>query len=188
VTSTTPPPPPLPVALLLVDWQAAFTDHMPTGAHAARRAELAAGAAQLLNMPVAITEHVPDKLGETMPSIRAAAPEAPVFAKTAFSALGAEGLIPWLRERNAQHLLLTGLESSICIYQTAVQAMAEEFDVTLLSDAITQRRDQDRLDAFATLRNAGAHILPVETVFYSLFSDSVHPQFRAFTKLVKAYN
>lgn len=160
---------------------------MPTGHRAARRAEFAAHASQLLGISVAITEQAPDKLGGTMPALREAAPEAPVFPKTAFSALAAEGLIPWLRDRNVQHLLLTGLESTVCIYQSAVQAMAEQFDVTLLSDAITQRRDDDRLDAFATLRNAGAHILPAETVLYSLFGDASHPRFREFTKLVKAY-
>lgn len=161
---------------------------MPTGSEAARRAQLAARAAQLLGIPVAITEHVPSKLGDTLPTVREAAPEAQIFTKTAFSALAADGILDWLRERNVQHLLLTGLESSICIYQSAVQAMAEQFDVTLLSDAVTQRRDADRLDAFATLRNAGAHILPVETVFYSLFGDSAHPRFREFTQLVKEYH
>ncbi|WP_309396604.1 isochorismatase family protein [Cerasicoccus maritimus] len=178
--------PQLPVALLLVDWQSVFLKVMPDGPAAAKRAILAAGAAQLLNMPIAITEHVPEKLGATMPEVRAAAPEATVFGKTAFSALGAEGIIPWLKERNVQHLLLTGLETPICIYQTAVQAMAEQFDVTLLADAVVQRRNDDRAAALDTLRQAGAHILPVETVFYSLFGDSTHPRFREFTQLVKA--
>lgn len=173
---------------MLIDWQSAFVNAMATGPAAARRAQLAAGAAALLGMPIVITEHVPAKLGATLPEVRAAAPEAPIFAKTAFSALGAEGIIPWLRERNVQHLLLTGLESSICIYQTAVQAMAEQFDVTLLTDAITQRRDEDRAYAFETLRQAGAHLLPTESVFYSLFGDSIHPRFREFTKLVKEYS
>ncbi|WP_309387168.1 isochorismatase family protein [Cerasicoccus frondis] len=178
--------PPLPVALLLVDWQSAFINVMPDGPAAARRAVLAAGAAQLLNIPVAITEHVPEKLGATRPMVREAAPEAPIFSKTAFSGLGAEGIITWLKDRNVQHLLLTGLETSICIYQTAVQAMAEQFDVTLLSDAVVQRRNEDRGPALETLRHAGAHILPTETVFYSLFGDSTHPRFREFTQLVKA--
>ncbi|MBK1858724.1 isochorismatase family protein [Cerasicoccus arenae] len=179
--------PPLPVALLLVDWQFAFTSVMPNGAAAVRRAILAARAAQLLGLPIAITEHVPHKLGTTLPEIREAAPNAPVFNKTAFSGVAADGLIEWLRERNVQHVLLTGLESPICIYQTAVQAMAEGFDVTLLADAVVERRAADRVHAFDTLCRAGAHILPVETVFYSLFSDSIHPQFREFTQLVKTF-
>ncbi|MGE9295414.1 MAG: isochorismatase family protein [Puniceicoccales bacterium] len=178
---------PLPVALLLVDLQPAFLDAIPGGVDALRRAEFAARVAPLLGISVAITEQVPEKLGTTAPSLLEAAPGAPVFAKTAFSALGAEGILDWLRERNVQHILIAGVESTICVYQTAVQAMAESLDVTILTDAVAERRNGDREPALATLRNAGAHILPSETIFYSLLGDATHPQFREFTKLVKAF-
>jgi len=180
--------PPLPVALLLIDLQPKFLEVIPGGEAAARRAEFAARAAPLFGMPVAITVQVPEKLGPTAPALIEAAPEAPVFEKSAFSALGAEGLLRWLRDRGVQHVLVAGIETTVCVYQTAVQAMAESLDVTILTDAVAERRGGDREPALATLRQAGAHILPSETVFYSLLGDAAHPRFREYTKLVKAYS
>jgi len=179
--------PPLPVALLLIDLQSSFLPAIPEGMAVLRRAEFAARSAPLLGIPVAITEQVPEKLGPTAAAITDAVPEAPVFEKTAFSALNAPNLLTWLRDRNVQHILLAGIETTVCIYQTAVQAMAESLDVTLLTDAVSERRTEDREPALATLRSAGAHILPSETVFYSLLGDAGHPHFREFTRLVKGF-
>lgn len=175
-----------PVALLLIDLQPAFLEAVPHGAKAARRAQLALEAARLLGLSVAFTEQVPEKMGGTLPSLREKGGDAPAFAKTAFSALGADGLVDWLRARKIEHLLLAGIETPICVYQSVVQAMAEGFDVTLLSDAIAERRHDDRGPALHALRAAGAHVLPTETVFYSLVGDARHPRFREFTQLIKS--
>ncbi|MEO0796974.1 MAG: isochorismatase family protein [Verrucomicrobiota bacterium] len=179
--------PPLPLALLLVDLQPSFLQVIPEGQSILRRAQFAAETAKILGISVAITEQVPEKLGPTANELTESAPEAPVFSKTAFSALGADGLIQWLKDRNVQHLLIAGIETPVCIYQTAVQAMAESFDVTLLTDAIGERRIGDRDPAMNTLRHAGAHMLPSETVFYSILGDAQHPQFKAYTQLVKQF-
>ena len=77
------------------------------------------------------------------------------------------------------------MEGPICVHQTAVQALAEDMGVTLLGDAIGARRPGDQAMAFEALRRAGAHVLPVETVLYSLMGDSEHPRFREIASLVK---
>jgi nicotinamidase-related amidase len=174
------------LALLVVDVQPTFLKVMPAPDVFLRRCRLAVGAAGLLGLPVYFTEQVPAKLGPTHPDLlEAAGEQRAVFGKTAFSALAAPGLAEGLRKAGIVHLLVCGLEGPVCVHQTAVEALRSELGVTLLADAVTGRRAEDTQACFAALRHAGAQVLPVETVFYSLLGDATDPRFRAFTELVK---
>lgn len=174
--------------LLAVDLQPAFLDVIPGGARTLRRAAFAVAAAQGLALPVAFTEQVPAKLGPTAPALLALAPGAPVFAKETFSALADDAIrTALLEERRIDHLLLCGIETPICIHQTALDARRAGLEVTLLSDAIGARRTDDAEVCLAALRAAGVHVIPAETVFYSLLGSARHPFFRDFTKLVKTH-
>jgi nicotinamidase-related amidase len=142
----------------------------------------------LLNIPVALTEQVPAKLGTTNAAIRAAAGvDTPVFAKSAFSAFAAEDLGEWLRTLGATHLLIAGLETPICVYLTVLDALAADYEVTVLTDATGGRRPEDFPPVWRLMESAGARLLPSETVFYSILRDARHAQFRDFTALVKLH-
>ncbi|MEY3813501.1 MAG: hypothetical protein RL495_1448, partial [Verrucomicrobiota bacterium] len=174
------------VALLVVDVQPTFLKAMPEGEACLRRCLLAAGAAKLLGVPVLFTEQVPAKLGPTHPDLLLVAGEGrAVFGKTAFSAFGAPGLVEAFGKMQVSQLLICGLEIPVCVYQTAMDALREGMGVTVLSDAVTCRRSEDGRACLEALRAAGAHVLPTETVFYAMIGDATHPQFRAFTELVK---
>ena len=99
----------------------------------------------------------------------------------------AEEFDRWIDENQIDHLLLLGIETTICIYQTAVQALGDDLGVTLLSDCIGERRLEDREPALKQLLAMDANVLPAETIFYSLLGTAMHPDFREFTKLVKKY-
>lgn len=174
------------LALLVVDVQPAFLKTMPDAAVFVRRCVLAISAAKLIGLPIFFTEQVPAKLGGTHPDLLVAAgPAAPVFGKTTFSALADDGLAAALTAQGIDNLLLVGLEGPVCVYQTALDALRRQMGVTLLTDAITARRAEDTQVCFAMLRQLGANILPVETVFYAMLRDAQSPHFRAFTELVK---
>ncbi len=183
------PAPPPGLALLMIDAQDVFLRSLPAaGARLTRRCTFAAAGAALLKIPVALTEQVPDKLGSTNAGVLAAAgKKAPVFGKNTFSALGAEGLGAWLRKTGATHLLIAGLETPICVYLTVLEALAADYEVTVLTDATGGRRPEDFPPVHRLMENAGARLLPSETVFYSILRDTTHPRFRDFTALVKKY-
>ncbi len=176
-------------ALLAVDLQSNLLAALPAPAASAVRARagLALAAAQALGIPVFFTEQVPAKLGPTAPALRALASTAPVFPKNAFSALAEDALLAALRAAQIEHLLLIGLETPVCIYQSALGALAEGFQATILSDAVGARRPDDHAACLAALRHSGVTVLPTETVFYALLHDAAHPQFKAFTHLVKSH-
>lgn len=177
------------LGLLVIDLQPAFIKAMPDADQLIRRNLFAIEAASLLGCAIAVTEQLPAKLGQTAAEIVEKLPEhTPIFDKTGFSAFEAEGLDRWIESNQIDHLLITGIESSICVYQTAVHALGEELGVTLLSDCISQRRAEDRQPVFQQLLSMEAHVLPSETIFYSLLGSADHPDFKAFTQLVKTYN
>jgi nicotinamidase-related amidase len=178
----------VPGALLLcVDMQQPFIKALSDGEAVSRRCQLALLSAQGLGLPVALTEHVPDKLGPTAPPILTAAQACPTFAKSTFSALADPTLQEHLQTNSVEHLILCGLETPICIYQTAIDALNQDIAVTILSDACGARRPDDARSALDALTRLGAHVLPVETVIYAMLHDTTHPFFKSFTKLVKTH-
>jgi nicotinamidase-related amidase len=142
-----------------------------------------------LGIPVAFTEQVPAKLGTTEPTLFALAGRAEVHSKETFSALSQGSLIRQflLEGGTTQHLLLCGVETPICVYQTAVDALKIGLAVTVLSDCVGARREADARACLEQLGRAGAQVLPAETVFYSIIEHASHPFFKPYTELVKKY-
>lgn len=179
---------PLHAALLLcIDLQPVFIAAMADPAAIERRCAFALAAAAGLGLPVAFTEQVPAKLGGTAPALRALAPTAPVWPKNTFSALADPTIRAALETREVEHLLLCGIETPVCVFQTARDALAARWQVTVLSDAVGARRPDDARACLDELARAGAHVLPAETVGYALLGDPTHPFFRAYTQLVKSH-
>jgi len=174
--------------LLCLDMQPAFLKAVPDSDLLLRRCRLAIAAAGGLGMPAGFTEQVPAKLGVTDPGLRALAPTAPVYAKESFSAFAdPTARAQLLGSGTLEHLLLCGIETPICVYQTALQALDADVAVTVLSDAVGARRAEDARTCLAALARAGVHILPVETVFYAMLGGAKHPFFKAYTELVKSH-
>lgn len=172
------------LGLLVVDMQPGFLDACQNPRAIINRVRFAVRAAELLGIQVFFTEQAPEKLGNTIGEILEFS-DGPVFPKTAFSALRADEMDAYLDEEQFSHLLICGIETPICIYQTALDTLARDIQVTLLSDAIGQRRPEDVTPVLVTLREAGCTILPSESVFYSILGDALHADFRPFTALVK---
>jgi nicotinamidase-related amidase len=174
--------------LMCVDMQPKFVAAVHDGIAVRRRCEFAVAAAMGIGIPVAFTEQVPQKLGATAPELTDLAPRAPVWSKNTFSAYADESIRDALtRQRDVQHILLCGIETSVCVYQTAIAALADNLQVTVLSDAVGARRPDDARVCLEAMARLGAHVLPSETVFYALLHDVGHPFFRAYTQLVKAH-
>lgn len=176
------------LALVLLDLQSPFLDAMHEPEHLRRRTAFAVEAAGRLGCHLAYTEQSPEKLGPTEDRFLRLLPESAVrFPKSGFSAFRADGFSAWLRDNEIDHILLAGLETGICVYQTTVDALGEELGATVLSDCVGQRRPEDRDPVLRQLQAMEAPVLPSETVFYSLVGGAEHPAFRDFTRLVKNY-
>ena len=176
------------LGLLILDVQPPFLKVIRTADSLVGRSMFALETARLFGIPTLFTEQRPEVLQSTVKELRDLLPNAPRIAKTGFSAFTEPALEEWIQANDLQHLLVAGLETSICVYQTALDAIHADIEVTLLSDAIGCRREKDGEAALASLRIHGAHLLPSESIFYSILRDSTHPLFKEFTALVKKYS
>ena len=171
---------------MCVDFQAVFLKSVHDSDSLLKRTRFAIQAAKGFGMPVVFTEQVPQKLGATVPELLSLAPGARQFGKTAFSALADDGIRDAIRAMDIEHLILCGLETSICVYQTALDALDAQLQVTILADAVSARRPEDAAVCLDALRARNhVFILPSETVFYSMLQDVKHPFFKTYTQLVK---
>ena len=173
--------------LLCVDLQPAFLAAIPDSQRVHWRCSFALEAAKGLGLPVLFTEQVPAKLGGTAEDLLALGERPEALGKDAFSAFGDEKIAARLRASGAVRLLICGIETPVCVYQTARDALAAGYQVTVLADCIGARRAGDAATALAHLAHAGCSVLPAESVFYALLESARHPFFRGYTQLVKKH-
>lgn len=173
--------------LLCIDMQPVFLAAIPDAGRLQRRCAFALEAAQGLGLSLLFTEQIPAKLGRTTADLLSLAPNAEAHGKDSFSAFGDDRITRHIQEIGVEHLLICGIETSVCVYQTAIAALRSEYHVTILTDCVGARRSDDAAAALAALSKAGCHLLPAETVFYALLNDARHPFFKPYTNLVKKY-
>jgi nicotinamidase-related amidase len=195
--------------LVLIDYQLRLMPAMlETDAMLANAVRLAK-IAQLLAVPVFVTEQNPSKLGESMPALRdvLAAGSHRILAKMQFSAVE-EGLSEWLRpppkpvQGNARSLpkhlqkassgeeeratiVLAGCEAHICLLQTALDLLEDEFDVWVVTDACSSRAERNRDAAFDRLAGAGVELVTTEMVAFEWMRSAEHPAFKEIQELIK---
>lgn len=173
--------------LLCLDLQPVFLAVINDSQRFHWRCSFALEAAAGLGVPVVFTEQAPDKLGHTAADLLALCREPDVLPKTAFSPFAERKLATHIKTLGHRHLLICGLETPVCVYQTAVDALKAGYKVTLLADCLGARRKDDTAAVLTQLAHDGCRVLPAETVFYSLLHEAEHPYFRDYTKLVKKY-
>jgi nicotinamidase-related amidase len=173
--------------LFCLDLQPAFLAAIPDSQRIHWRCSFALEAAKGLGLPVIFTEQVPEKLGHTAQDLLALGDESEVVGKDTFSLFGDKKIAAHIKKKGLRCLLICGIETPVCVYQTARDALKAGYHVTLLSDCLGARRAGDAAAALAQLAHDGCQVLPAETVFYGLLHHARHPFFRAYTALVKKY-
>src|SRR5947199_1441631 len=172
-------------ALAIIDMQEGFRPIISDFVETAARIALVAHAAQLLGVPVIVTEQYPKGLGHTAGEIRAVLPEGlEPIEKTAFSSCGAQEFVSQLERAGARQVLLCGIEAHVCVNQTAHDLIANGYQVHLLTDCISSRSEQNRQIGVEKMLKSGALPSSTETALFELMRDARHEQFKAIQKLI----
>ena len=173
-------------ALVVIDMQEGFRAAVPDFAGVAARIATAVGGAQLLNVPVVVTEQYPEGLGRTAAEIRAAlAPGSEPVEKTAFSSCGAREFVARLEQTGASQIIVCGIEAHVCVNQTTHDLLARGFRVHLLTDCVSSRAARDREAGLAKMQRSGALPSTTELALFELLRDARHEQFKAVQKLIR---
>ncbi len=138
--------------------------------------------AKIINLPVLMTEQ--EKLGATVPEIRAELPDLNPIAKVEFDACRCSGFVERLNQLGRHSLVMTGIESHICITQTVLHLLPR-YAVHVVSDAVSSRSPHDWNIALQRMRQSGAVISSTETVIYELLQRAGTEEFKAALRLVK---
>lgn len=141
--------------------------------------------AQILELPIILTEQLPDKLGPTNPVIKELLPEAEVLVKDTFSCFGDKEFVSRLTELDRRQVLLTGIETHVCVYQTAVDLTGNGFGVHLVSDAVSSRIESNYRLGVKRIEQIGATITSVEMVLFEMLRVARGEQFRSVVKMLK---
>ena len=141
--------------------------------------------AKILNIPILWCQQCPDALGPTIPEIAQLLTDNEPIDKSAFSCCGAEQFDIKLNESKRQQVLLCGIETHVCIYQTAVDLLAKGFSVDLIADAVSSRTQENKQIAINRMAAEGINISCTEMALFELLKTAEHPQFKQIAKLIK---
>jgi len=171
--------------LVVIDFQEKLyphiANHETVGATAARLIRLAT----ILGVPVILTEQNPRGLGSTVPLIREALPVYEPIAKMAFNCCAADAFLARLAELGRRSLVLTGIETHICILQTALAARQRGYQVHVVADATGSRTPANHELGLAVLRQAGVIVTSLEIVVYEWLEQAGTDVFRQALPLLK---
>src|SRR2546425_6767610 len=148
-------------ALLVIDMQERLMTKIPGAEALLRNVAFLIDGARLLGMPVAATEQYPKGLGPTVPELARRVPERP--DKVAFSSCAVPAVAEGFRRAARPKILLAGIETHVCVLQTALDLLALDFRVFIAADAVASRYTVDREFALRRLENAGAILTTCET-------------------------
>lgn len=139
-------------------------------------------------LPVLVTEQYPRGLGRTEPTLAAllTQSEATFIEKTAFSACGEPGVRSWLEETDRTQVVLVGVETHVCVLQTALDLAMLDYEVFVCADATGCRGALDHDIALARMRHEGIHVTTVESVLFELCRECGTEPFKKMINVIKS--
>jgi len=144
--------------------------------------------ARIFELPVLATEQYPRGLGPTVPPVAnlLAGFEEPILAKQTMSACGDEQVRAALRRIDRPQVVLCGIETHVCVQQTAMDLVSMDYRVFVCADACGSRRDLDGQWALSRMQQAGAVVTTSESVLFELCERCGTPRFKELLELIKA--
>lgn len=172
-------------ALVIIDVQEKLFPYVKNQIHLQKNISKLTETAKLLGLPIIITEHYPKGLGRTMPSVSDLVKDAVMIEKTSFGCCGDDGFNKAVKKTARKQIILCGIETHICVAQTAIGLKNGGYDVYLVSDAASSRNETDAETAIERMKGEGIIVSTTEALMYELMQDASDPLFKKFLQIVK---
>jgi len=173
--------------LVVMDVQQKLTAVMPNGVRerVVARINVLLTAANTLSIPVVVTEQYPKGLGKTEQALSEQLPESvSVIEKTTFSAMQTPAFAEYIERQDKKQIVLVGMETHICILQTAMDMKTAGLDVFVVEDGVSSRSKANQYNALQRLRHAGVVVSNVESIFFEWLGDASRPEFKTLAQLI----
>ena len=170
--------------LLIIDVQEKITKVMRNHLELVENICKLVKAIKIFEIPVWITEQYPKGLGNTVKPIAELA-QVEALQKMSFSCSGIETLFSDIKEKGVEQLIVVGIESHVCVQQTALDLLADGFQVYIGRDLVSSRKKLDYKTAIKRMERAGVVIGTLESFLFELLEVSGTEQFKKISKLIK---
>lgn len=140
--------------------------------------------AKVLGLPVICTEQYPDGLGATVPQV-AEHIDVETISKLSFSCCRAEEFGAALHNSGRDQVLIAGIETHICVYQTAIDLLAGGYEVYVLTDAVSSRTQANRQLGLERMKDAGAALTSVEMALFEMLRIAEGDKFKEIARIVR---
>ena len=170
--------------VLIIDVQEKLVN-MLSDAKVAQNAIKIAKTAGILDVPCVITEQYPKGLGQTLSEIKESLTNVKYFEKTSFSAYKENNFKEDLGNFSRNQIVIFGIETHICVLQTALDLLNAGYEVFVVQDACGSRADDNKQAALRRLIHSGVQIVTTEMVIFELLQSSKHPNFKEVQSIIK---
>jgi len=172
-------------ALIIVDIQGNLALAMHEKEHLFKNVQKLIKGIQILGIPILWTEQNPQRLGPTIPEIADFLSNIQPISKLSFSCCQEERFLHALRSLNRKQLLIAGIETHVCIYQTTADLIDLGYEVQVVTDAVSSRGMDNKNIGLQKMRDSGASLTSVETALFELLKVADGKQFKEILSIVK---
>jgi nicotinamidase-related amidase len=141
--------------------------------------------ARLFNLPVIVTEHYPRMMGSTLPEIKEALHTYNPIEKMDFNCCAVEHFNNRLESADLETILLTGVETHICIFQTCMNLLEKGYNVHVPQDAVDSRTEENWHVGLELMKDAGAVITSTETIIFQILKRAGTKEFKEMLRIIK---
>jgi nicotinamidase-related amidase len=139
----------------------------------------------VFSIPIILTEQYRKGLGSTISAIMDKTVKANIYEKTTFDCMKDKNIPAAVKALNKKTFIICGIESHICVFQTALSLLNLGYKVVIAADAVMSRRKADWSFSMKALTEAGALVYPTESIAFMIIEDSAVPEFRKLAPLFR---
>lgn len=173
-------------ALVLVDYQERFAPILPDNKNIIKNIQFLLLGAQIYNVPIFVSEQVPEKLGTTLNELKNCIKDAFWFSKAPMSCCGNKSFLEELKKKNVKQIAVCGIETHVCVLQTSLDLLSLGYQVHVVSDAVTSRILHNKSIGLEKIRYAGGIITSVETVLFEIAYEAGNDEFKKLQQIFKS--
>lgn len=170
--------------LLIIDIQERLAPVMENKEGIISNTNILIETAKQMNMPIIVTEQYPKGIGHTVTEIKDNLVNEKLFEKISFSAY-IDDIKDAIKQTGRTKVIITGIETHICVFQTARDLISDGYEVFVSRDAVSSRVKENYINGLHLMKEMGAVITNTESIVFDLLKKAGTPEFKVLSKLIK---
>jgi len=171
--------------LLVIDMQERLLPQIHDSSPLVKNTLLLIECCKILKVPVIVTEQYPEGIGPTVAALAPALDQCPRIAKRTFSCWREPQFMRALKESGKKQVIIVGIETHVCVFQTTADLIGEKYAVEIMADAVGARTAANNAIGLARMQALGADISSAESCLFELLETSACPEFKQVLRQIK---